>query len=110
MSRDEYNPVKSSGNIYADLDIENSGAMAMKAQIVIRIAKQIKSKGLTQEQAAQLIKLTQPKLSQLLKGHLTGYTIERLLRYADILGERFNLIPAKKVKTKPIPRFVKVKA
>ena len=51
------------GNVYADLGYGDADEMLIKAQLVSKISEIIKSKGLTQTQAAELLGMPQPKLS-----------------------------------------------
>jgi len=60
---------KSSGNVFADIGLPNAAEHSIKADIVLRIAARIKSKGLTQAKAASLLGLAQPDVSKLLRGH-----------------------------------------
>ncbi|MDR2668601.1 MAG: helix-turn-helix domain-containing protein, partial [Desulfovibrio sp.] len=62
----------SSGNVYEDLDMENSAEMLVKAQLASAIQDILDSRGLTQTQAAELMGLPQPKLSRLLNGQFRG--------------------------------------
>src|SRR5258708_93748 len=82
---------KSSGNVFADLGLPNADEHFVKAEIVIGIAARIKSKGLTQAEAAKLIGLAQPDVSKLLRGHFTGYSFERLFGFLTALGERVKI-------------------
>ena len=79
---------KSSGNVFADIGLPNAAEHSIKADIVLRIAARIKSKGLTQAKAASLLGLAQPDVSKLLRGHFAGYTYDRLFGYLNALGEK----------------------
>lgn len=79
---------KSSGNVFADIDIPNAAEHSIKTDIVLRIAVRIKSKGLTQAKAASLLGLAQLDVSKLLRGHFPGYTYDRLFGYLNALGEK----------------------
>ena len=67
------------GNVYADLGFADADEMLIKAQLVSKIAEIIKRKGLTQTQAAQLLGMPQPKLSNLLSGRFRGVSERRLM-------------------------------
>ena len=56
-----------SRNVYADLGYANADDMLVKAQLVAKIAELIRGKDLTQERAARILGLTQPKVSALLR-------------------------------------------
>jgi predicted XRE-type DNA-binding protein len=78
---------ESSGNVFADLDIENPEEALAKAKIVHKIQAIIKKKKLTQAKAAKILKISQPKISLLLRGYLTDFSLERLLRFLNDLGQ-----------------------
>lgn len=77
----------SSGNVFADLNIENPGEALAKAEVAAKIHKIIKKKKLTQVKAAAILKIKQSKLSLLLRGYLTSFSLERLFRFLNDLGQ-----------------------
>lgn len=79
--------VESSDNIFADLDIPEPEEAMAKAKIAMKIYETIKAKKLTQAKAAKILKITQPKVSLLLRGYLTDFSLERLLRFLNDLGQ-----------------------
>jgi predicted XRE-type DNA-binding protein len=83
---------KSSGNVYADLGYADSEDMLVKAQIVAKIAEIIEQRRLTQEQAAEILRLTQPKISRLLRGQFRGISERRLLRCLTRLGRDVQIV------------------
>lgn len=91
---------KGTGNIYADLGYAESEDMLVKAQIVSKIAEIIEQRRLTQEQAAKILRLTQPKISRLLSGQFRGVSERRLLRCLTRLGRDVQIV----VKEKPARR------
>lgn len=94
----------SSGNLYADLEYKNPEEMQAKAELARELYLIIQSKGMTQKQIAELLGLTQPKVSNLLNGRLSGYSIERLTRFLNILDYDVDII----VKPKPKNRIAHV--
>lgn len=90
-----------SGSVYADLGFKNWREMETKSNLVLEIGKILKKKKLTQTQAAEMLGLSQPKLSELLSGHFRGYSVERLLFYLNELGQDIDII------VKPKPRYRK---
>lgn len=87
---------ESSGNVFADLDIPNPEEALAKSKIVIKIHDIIKKKKLTQAKAAKILKISQPKISLLLRGYLTDFSLERLLRFLNDLGQDviISIIPS----------------
>ena len=74
---------KSSGNVFADLDIPDPDEALAKSQVALEIKKVIKEKKLTQAQAAKILKIDQPKVSLLLRGYLMNFSLERLFRFLN---------------------------
>ena len=72
---------RSSGNVFADLGLPNPEEHLVKASIALAIARTIRERGLTQAQAGAILGLAQPKVSNLVRGDLDKFTIDRLLRY-----------------------------
>ena len=61
-----------SGNVYADLGYPDSDTMLVKARLAAKIAEIVRRRALTQAQTAEILGLTQPKVSALLKGRFRG--------------------------------------
>lgn len=78
--------VESSGNIFADLGSADAEEKLAKAELAIKIAEILRRRRLTQVQAAAVLGLDQPKVSALLRGRISGFSIERLLRLLLRLG------------------------
>ncbi len=60
--------------------------------MVTEVAEIIKKRGLTQEQAAEILGLTQPKVSGLLKGQFRGISERRLLDCLTRLGRDVEIV------------------
>jgi predicted XRE-type DNA-binding protein len=90
-----------SGNVYADLGYTDAEDMALKAQLVTEIGDLIRQRGLTQEQAAKALNLTQPKISNLLKGQFRGISERRLLRCLTRLGRDVQIVVKRAPRTRP---------
>lgn len=76
----------SSGNVFADLDVPNAEEALAKAELAHKIGTLIEKRGLNQTEAAKVLGIDQPKISALLRGRLSGFSIERLLRFLLMLG------------------------
>ena len=81
-----------SGNVYADLGYGDADEMLIKAQLVTKIAEIIKRKGLTQTNAARLLGMPQPKLSNLLRGRFRGFSERRLMDCLTKLGRDVQIV------------------
>ena len=81
-----------SGNIYQDMDFSDSEERLAKAQLAMRIEKIIDKRKLTQAAAAKLLKVTQPKISDLVNGRLSGYSMERLIHFLTLLNQDVEIV------------------
>lgn len=78
--------VSSSGNVFEDLGLPNADEMLAKAEISLAIRRRIEELKLTQTAAAAILETDQAKVSEIVNGRLREYTLDRLLRYAKLLG------------------------
>jgi predicted XRE-type DNA-binding protein len=76
----------SSGNVFTDLGIGNSEEYMAKSELAAEILRIVQRRRLTQAEAAKLLGIRQPKLSELLRGRLDGFSTDRLLRFITRLG------------------------
>ena len=82
----------SSGNVFADLGVPYPDEANTKAELAFQINRIIECRGLTQTQAAKVLGINQPKVSALVRGNLTGFSIERLLRFLAALGSDVQIV------------------
>lgn len=91
---------KSSGNVFADLGLPDADEMLIKSRLVGKIGEIIRSRKWTQEEAAQVLGMTQPKLSKMLRGQFHGISQSKLLEYLAKLGRDVQIVvgPARRTK------------
>jgi predicted XRE-type DNA-binding protein len=77
---------RGSDNVFADLDIPNAGEELIKADLVIKLARTIQSKRLGQARTAAILGITQPQVSNLLRGKTYGFSTDRLLGLLTKIG------------------------
>jgi predicted XRE-type DNA-binding protein len=77
----------SSGNVFVDLGLPHPEEMLAKAELAHKISVLVRERELTQVQAAKLLRLDQPKVSALLRGQLSGFSLQRLIRLLLLLGQ-----------------------
>jgi predicted XRE-type DNA-binding protein len=88
---DEFKITKSSGNVFQDLGVPNAEEHLLKADFAILINRIIKDKKLSQESAAKILRVDQPKVSNLSRGQLAGFSIERLIRFLILLNQDIEI-------------------
>ena len=60
--------------------------LKLRSALMIRISEQIKSSNLNQKQAAELLKISQPRVSALLNGKINDFRLDSLVDMAHRMG------------------------
>ena len=91
---------RSSGNVFADLGFppEEAEHLKIRSDLMIELCKAIKARGLKQAEAAELLGVTQPRVSDLVRGRLDLFSVDSLIDMLARLGIRVRLVvvPPKK--------------
>ncbi|AGA32335.1 transcriptional regulator, XRE family [Thioalkalivibrio nitratireducens DSM 14787] len=86
---------KGATNIYHDLGFPNAEEMQVKAMLAAKIGEIIKHRHLTQMQAAELLGITQPKLSGMLRGQFRGISESKMIDCLNRLGRDVEIVVRK---------------
>jgi predicted XRE-type DNA-binding protein len=89
MAKRDY--VESSGNVFADLGFADAEEMLAKAELAQKIGAILHKRRLTQVQAAEILGVDQPKVSALLCGRLSRFSIEKLMQFLLLLGKDVSI-------------------
>jgi predicted XRE-type DNA-binding protein len=83
---------RSSGNVFRDLGFacEEAENLKIRADLMIRVTKLIEARGLTQAQAASLFGVTQPPISDLVRGKIERFSIDTLVAMLGQAGVRVD--------------------
>jgi predicted XRE-type DNA-binding protein len=91
----------SSGNVFRDLGFSEEEAvhLQVRADLMIQLTKMIMRRRLTQAKAAKLLGVTQPRISDLMRGKLDRFSIDMLVEMLGHAGVRVRLVltPRRKV-------------
>lgn len=90
---------RGSTNVYADLGYADAQGMLLKAGLVAEIARTLRARGLNQLQAASVLGISQPKLSNILSGRFRGVSEAKMIECLTRLGQnvRVEVRPEKKI-------------
>lgn len=82
--------LESSDNIFRDLGFSEAEAVNLlaRSRLMMAIEKTIKERGLSQTEAAKLLGVGQPRLSDLYHGKLERFTIDMLMKWLAKLGKQ----------------------
>jgi predicted XRE-type DNA-binding protein len=79
--------IESSGNVFADMGRADAEDLLIKAELAQKIGVILRKRRLTQVQAAEVLGVDQPKVSALLCGRLSRFSIEKLMQFLLLLGK-----------------------
>src|SRR3990172_10494470 len=71
--------VTSSGNVFADLGLLDADKLKIKSGLVIEITRAVRRLGLTQHEAAKRMGITQPKVSDMMRGDFSNLSERKLM-------------------------------
>ena len=77
---------RGSGNVYADLGLADAEKLKIKTGLVIEIRKSMRKLGLTQQEAAKRMGITQPKVSDMMRGDFANLSDRKLMDCLTRLG------------------------
>ena len=85
---------RSSGNVFRDLGFSGDEAeyLKMRAELMVNLQKVITARGLKQAQAAKLLGVTQPRVSDLMRGRIDLFSIDTLIDMLARLGIRAQIV------------------
>jgi predicted XRE-type DNA-binding protein len=85
------NPEKST-NVYEQVGFPDAEEMLVKAQLVSQIGEILRERGWSQQQAAKMLGLTQPKLSKMLRGQFRGISEMKMMDCLLRLGRTVKIV------------------
>jgi predicted XRE-type DNA-binding protein len=100
MSKKTENKIhQTKGNIFADLGLDDAEELHAKSGLVFRIAQILEKRKLTQAKAASILGIDQPKVSNLLRGQLDGFSTDRLFRFLNALDCDIEIVVKPKARS-----------
>lgn len=76
-----------SDNIFADFGLPDAEEMLARAKLMLGVTELIRERKLTQAQAARILGTNQPTVSDLMRGKITRFSLERLIGFLNALGQ-----------------------
>ncbi|MGA9665683.1 MAG: XRE family transcriptional regulator [Gallionella sp.] len=77
---------RSSGSVYADLGLPDAEKLKIKTGLVAEIRKSMRRLGLTQQEAAKRMGISQPKVSDMMRGDFSNLSERELMDCLNRLG------------------------
>ena len=89
---------RGSDNVFADIGVAHPERVMARAQIMSRISEIIKDRGLTQKKASELLGIPQSKISCLVNGKLSMFSLDHLFELLNALDRDVEIIIKPKTK------------
>ena len=85
---------RSNGNVFRDLGFsaEEATNLKVRSDLMIRLSKVIETRGLTQALAASLFGVTQPRISDLVRGKIDRFSIDTLIAMLGHAGVGVQIV------------------
>lgn len=85
---------RSSGNVFRDLGFpeEEAEHLRVRADLLIQIQKALKAGKMKQAEAAKVLGVTQPRISDLIRGRIDLFSVDSLIDMLARLGVRVKLV------------------
>ena len=86
--------IRSSGNVFRDLGFSSDEAehLKVRSDLMLNLQKTIAARGLKQAEAAELLGVTQPRVSDLMRGRIDLFGIDTLIDLLAKLGIRTKVV------------------
>ncbi len=100
MARRSTKLTPSSGNVFRDVGFPDEQAehLLIRSDLMIQVQKSIASKGLKQAEAAKVLHVSQPRVSDLLRGRIDLFSTDTLIHMLARLGVGVRLVLRPKVR------------
>ena len=84
---------RSSGDVFIDLGFtqEEAANLTLRSQLMLVLKDAIKARGWTQQKAAKALGIHQPRVSDLIKGRLSEFSLDSLVCLVQRLGYEVEL-------------------
>lgn len=94
MMSEDTNPIElvtSSGNVFADMGLEDAEELLTRAKLGYTVRKIIESRHLKQQEIAQLLNIKQPEVSNIMKGKYHLFSEARLFGFLNRLERKVTI-------------------
>jgi predicted XRE-type DNA-binding protein len=85
---------RSSGNVFRDLGFSDDEAenLRVRSDLMMSLSKLIEDRSLTQAQAAKRLGVTQPRISDLMRGKIQLFSVDSLIEMLGHAGAHVSFV------------------
>jgi predicted XRE-type DNA-binding protein len=93
-TKDRLKVTPSTGNVFRDLGFppEEAEHLLIRADLMIELQSRLDARGMSQAAAAKLLRVTQPRISDLLRGRIDLFSTDALIDMLARLGVRVRVL------------------
>jgi len=84
---------RGSGNVFTDLGFapEEAANLQLRSDLMVQLRKRLNALGATQTQAARLLGVSQPRISDLMRGKIDRFSVDTLIKLLGKTGAEVRL-------------------
>ena len=96
---------KGSGNVFADIGLPNPEEALAKAEIARQVNRILVARKLSQAEAGVILGIAQPRVSDLFRGRLGRFSLDKLIDFAKRSGNdvEIRIKPSRRPHLKVLP-------
>ena len=93
MKKEKLKITESCGNVFLDLDFppDEAAILAMRSELMCKLEILIRDKQWTQAEAAQVLGISQSRVSDLIRGKFEKFSLDMLITLATRAGKKIEL-------------------
>lgn len=90
--------MRKKGNIFVDLgfDKEEAANLIIRSELMLEISKYVEGNKMTQAKAAKFFGVTQPRISDLMRGKIHLFTVDTLITMLSKAGINVGIVLSRK--------------
>ena len=101
MARKKLSAEISSGNVFADLGLDDAEELYTRAALGVQVMKILTARGLTQKEAAEILDIKQPEVSAIMRAKFRKFSQERLIGFLNKLNQKVTIQVSRHHKGEP---------
>jgi predicted XRE-type DNA-binding protein len=91
----------SSGNVFADLGLDDAEELYTRAALGVQVMKILRERGLSQQDAADVLGIKQPEVSAIMRAKFGKFSQERLIGFLNKLNQKVTIQVSRRRKGEP---------
>jgi predicted XRE-type DNA-binding protein len=88
MTKREIKAEKSSGNVFADIGLDEADELYTRAALGIQVMKHIRARSFSQKEAGEFLSIKQPEVSAIMRAKFSRFSQERLIGFLNKFNQK----------------------